>query len=234
MIEAIGHTNGNSIIIAQDGDLFYMFHGDVTYTDEALYENKLSINSGLKVRQTGSKVIISWGKVKDVDKYVVYGEYCGNSDWEKLKTITKKGMTKVEIKKLHGKKLNLKKNYKFYVAAYKKVGGKYKRLCKTVTAHIIGRKNLKNTNVKNIKLQQSSVSLNAGETYEIKATPILVDPEKKMLSDRHAPTFRYASSNKKVAKVDKDGKVTAKKGGSCIIYVYAKNGYAEKVKVKVK
>lgn len=43
MIEAIGHTNGNSIIIAQDGDLFYMFHGDVTYTDEALYENKLSI-----------------------------------------------------------------------------------------------------------------------------------------------------------------------------------------------
>ncbi len=43
MIEAIGHTNGNSIIIAKQGDIFFMCHGDVTYTDEALYANKLSI-----------------------------------------------------------------------------------------------------------------------------------------------------------------------------------------------
>ncbi len=42
-IEAKGHTHGNSIVIAEDGGLFYMFHGDVTYTDEALYENKLSV-----------------------------------------------------------------------------------------------------------------------------------------------------------------------------------------------
>lgn len=43
LIEAIGHTNGNSIVIAEDDGLYYMFHGDVTYTDEALYANKLSI-----------------------------------------------------------------------------------------------------------------------------------------------------------------------------------------------
>ena len=42
-IKAKGHTGGNSIVIAEDGGLFYMFHGDVTYVDEALYENKLSI-----------------------------------------------------------------------------------------------------------------------------------------------------------------------------------------------
>lgn len=42
-IPAKGHTNGNSIVIVEDGDLFYMIHGDVTYTDEALYENRLSI-----------------------------------------------------------------------------------------------------------------------------------------------------------------------------------------------
>ena len=40
---ATGHTTGNSIVIAEDGGLFYMLHGDVTYTDEALYENKLSV-----------------------------------------------------------------------------------------------------------------------------------------------------------------------------------------------
>ena len=43
LIEAKGHTKGNSIIIAEDGGLFYMFHGDITYTDEALYANKLSV-----------------------------------------------------------------------------------------------------------------------------------------------------------------------------------------------
>ncbi len=43
LIEAIGHTTGNSIVIAKSDDLFYMFHGDVTYTDEALYANKLSV-----------------------------------------------------------------------------------------------------------------------------------------------------------------------------------------------
>lgn len=43
LIKAKGHTKGNSIVIAEDGGLFYMFHGDVTYTDEALYENKLSV-----------------------------------------------------------------------------------------------------------------------------------------------------------------------------------------------
>ena len=42
-IMAKGHTNGNSIVIAEDGDLFYMMHGDVTYCDAALKANKLSI-----------------------------------------------------------------------------------------------------------------------------------------------------------------------------------------------
>jgi len=42
-IRAKGHTNGNSIIIAENDGLFYMMHGDVTYTDEALYENQLSV-----------------------------------------------------------------------------------------------------------------------------------------------------------------------------------------------
>ena len=42
-IEAKGHTTGNSIVVVEDDGLFYMIHGDVTYTDEALYANKLSI-----------------------------------------------------------------------------------------------------------------------------------------------------------------------------------------------
>ena len=40
---APGHTKGNSIVIVDDGEKFFMIHGDVTYTDEALIENKLSV-----------------------------------------------------------------------------------------------------------------------------------------------------------------------------------------------
>ena len=43
MIKAKGHTNGNSIVIVENDGLFYMIHGDITYVDEALYENKLSV-----------------------------------------------------------------------------------------------------------------------------------------------------------------------------------------------
>ena len=43
LIEATGHTTGNSIVIAESDGLYYMMHGDVTYTDEALYANKLSV-----------------------------------------------------------------------------------------------------------------------------------------------------------------------------------------------
>lgn len=42
-IKAKGHTNGNSIIVSENGGLFYMLHGDITYVDEALYENKISV-----------------------------------------------------------------------------------------------------------------------------------------------------------------------------------------------
>jgi glyoxylase-like metal-dependent hydrolase (beta-lactamase superfamily II)/rubredoxin len=42
-IKAKGHTKGNSLIIAEDDGLFYMFEGDITYIDEALYANKISV-----------------------------------------------------------------------------------------------------------------------------------------------------------------------------------------------
>ncbi|MBQ2062019.1 MAG: MBL fold metallo-hydrolase [Oscillospiraceae bacterium] len=43
MIKAKGHTNGNSIVVVENDGLFYMIHGDITYVDEALVENKLSV-----------------------------------------------------------------------------------------------------------------------------------------------------------------------------------------------
>ncbi len=42
-IKAKGHTNGNSLVIVENDGLFYMMQGDITYVDEALYKNKLSV-----------------------------------------------------------------------------------------------------------------------------------------------------------------------------------------------
>ncbi len=42
-ISAPGHTNGNCIVAVESDGLFYLIHGDVTYTDVAFYENRLSV-----------------------------------------------------------------------------------------------------------------------------------------------------------------------------------------------
>jgi glyoxylase-like metal-dependent hydrolase (beta-lactamase superfamily II) len=42
-IPARGHTTGNALVVVEDDGLYWMIHGDVTYTDVALYANKLSV-----------------------------------------------------------------------------------------------------------------------------------------------------------------------------------------------
>ncbi len=206
-----------------------------TANGKSSYENGLSINKGLKVSQKGETIQISWGKVKGADGYDVYVQYCGKAFSSKPAMGVNREVTSVTIKKINGKKLNLKKNYKIFVVAYKNVAGKKKRLAKSIVAHIVGAKNTRYSNPKELTItSDTDVTLEKGKTSKIKARVILANAKRKSLSDAHAPMFRYASSDKKIATVDKKGKITAKKQGSCLIWVYAKNGYAKKVKVTVK
>ena len=203
----------------------------VTKTEKA--KAKLSLNAGLKVSYVGKKVTVKWGKVSKADRYVVYAAYCGPDKCTKIKTLSgsKASMT---FTKLNGSKLNLKKNIKVYVVAYRKVNGKETKLARSITAHVVGTKNAKYTNVKKIKLSKSSYTLKVNKTATVKAEIVLEDKKKKQLSDGHAPEFRYASSNTKVATVDANGRIKAVGKGTCYIYVYAKNGYAKKIKIVVK
>ena len=43
MLPAAGHTKGNSLVIAEDKGIYFMIHGDITYTNEALRRKQLSI-----------------------------------------------------------------------------------------------------------------------------------------------------------------------------------------------
>lgn len=198
-------------------------------------KNTLALNAELKVNQSGNKINISWGKVQGAKGYDVYVQYCGKTfNAKSLNQVKNGNKTKITVKKVNGKKLNLKKNYKIYVVAYNYQGKKKVVLAKSIVAHIVGRKNTKETNVKAIRLNKSKFTLKVGRTALIKGKTILVNSKKKPLSDKHAKTFRYASDNKKIATVSKNGKIKAVAKGKCIIYVYARNGYTKKVQVTVK
>ncbi len=198
-------------------------------------KRELQLNAQLKVRQKGKKIEISWGKVSGADGYDVYVQYCFKNFNAKSITPVKSGKTtKVTVKKINGKKINLKKFFKVYVRAYKRASGKKITLAKTIDVHVVGSKNTKYTNVKAVKVKKNAYTLKKGKTATIKASTVLADKGKKQLTDKHTKEFRYATTNKKVATISKKGKIKAVGKGSCTIYVYARNGYAKKVKVKVR
>ena len=194
----------------------------------------ISMNAGLKVSQTGSKINIKWGKVKEADGYDVYVAYCGKKFGNAVKTINKNSTTSITVKKINSKKINFKKNFKVYVAAYKMVDGKKEVLAKSIMGHVVGCKNTKYSNAKKITIAKSNYSISVGKTAKIKAKTVLVQKGKKQLTDAHAKEFRYASSNKNIATVDQNGKIKGVAKGICTIYVYARNGYAKTVKITVK
>ncbi|MBS1317026.1 MAG: hypothetical protein HP042_00920, partial [Lachnospiraceae bacterium] len=197
-------------------------------------KNELKINAGLKVSQSGSTITVNWGTLGNADGYDVYVQYCGMKFSAKsLNQVTPGDVNQIVIRKVNGKKLNLKKNYKIYVIPFKMVNGKKVKLGKSITGHIVGRKNTKRTNVKAIRLQQRRIYLEVGEKTQIKGTTVLVDKKKKPLSDGHASELRFRTSNAAVATVSATGIVKAVKKGRCKVYVYARNGYAKRVSVTV-
>lgn len=205
----------------------------VSKKEQEKYE--LTLNARLKVSQAGKNINVSWGKIAEADGYDVYVQYCGKKYTEGCITAVKSGKTtKSTLKKINGKTIDYKKNYKIYVLAYKLADGRKVTLAKTIIAHIVGKNNKTYTNAKAVKLKKNSYTLRKGKTAKISASTVLVEKRKKQLSNAHAKEFRFASTDKKVAEVSAKGKIKAVGKGKCTIYVYARNGYAKKIKVTVK
>lgn len=203
-------------------------------TAQQKLKNKLALNGGLKVSQSGKVITVKWGKVAEADGYDVYVQYCGKKFKKATATVASANIRSVKVKKVNGKKLNLKANYKVYVSAYTVVNGKKITLCRSIDAHVVGAKNKRYSNARNIQIKKSRITLKKGKTTTIKAKTILVNKRRRQLSNKHAKQFRYASSDTGIAKVNSKGKITAKKKGTCTIYVYARNGFAKKIKLTVK
>ena len=181
---------------------------------------------------TGKTIKVTWGKVAKADGYDVYMAYCKKGKYTVVKSVKAAKTLSVTINKLNKKTVNQKDNVKCYVVAYKKVDGKKVTIGKSITGHAVGKKNTTVTDVKKIQIKKSAYSLKKGKTAKIKAT--IVKKNNKLPLFGHTAKFRYDTSNKKVATVSKDGKITAKGKGTCYVYIYAVNGCAKKVKVTVK
>ena len=84
---------------------------------------------------------------------------------------------------------------------------------------------VKDTLVTSIKLNYKSATLKKGKKLQLKAT---VKPSYALNTD-----VTWKSSNKKVATVNKNGLVTARKKGKCTITCTAADGSKVKVKCKI-
>ena len=199
---------------------------------EAVKNNEIIyLNS---VKQKGNKVNVSWTKVSEADGYDVYIQYFGNKAKKPAKTINNNSTTKASVTKINGKKIDQKKNFFVYVAAYQMVDGNKVNLSNTITAYVAGAKNGKYANPKTLKLNKSKLSIAAGKTAKITAKVTLAKKNKKHLPKKYGAKLRFMSSDTGVATVTKDGKIQGIKAGTCDIYVYTINGFMKKVNVTVK
>ena len=162
---------------------------------------------------------IRWNPVKSADGYEIYGAK-SNGKYKRLKTVSKK------TDKWKHKKLNRGTQYKYYVKAYKKIGGKRVILAKSLP--VFGTtKGGKYTNPSKIEVKKIRMSVDSGKKVQIH-----IKVTGKKIS-KAGKKVRYVSSDPSVAKVSEKGSITGKKRGSCIIYCIAQNGLYKKVKVKV-
>lgn len=179
-------------------------------------------------KQKGKNGIkLTWNKWSGCSGYEVYWSYCdGKQNFQKLKTVKKDGKRVC----IH-KNLKTTRAYKYYIATYQIKDGRKNYLSKSSVIHV-AMKQEKHTNVKKIKLNKTKLVLKSKQTFQMKVTAIKENKKKKLLD--HERILRYYSGNKAVATVTKNGKIKAKKQGTCTIFVIANNGVANTIKLTVK
>lgn len=173
-----------------------------------------------------NSITLSWKKYAGATGYDVYWRYCdGSINYKKVGTV-KNGKLSITHKKL-----KKDREYKYFIAAYKMVEGRKIYIAKSNGVHV-AMKQAATTNVASIKVNKKKVTLAVGKTFTLKCEVKAENSSKKLVS--HTSSYRYYTTNSKVATVSKAGVIKAKGKGTCSIYVLANNGVYKKVKVKVK
>ena len=173
-----------------------------------------------KVSSSKALQVIRWDSVKSADGYYIYGAK-SNAKYKRLRTVNKKAR--------RWKRTKLKKGtqYKYYVAAYKRIGGKRVIICKSLPVYSMTRGGKYGDPVK-IKVKRRLVSVKCKKTARF---GVRVTGRKLKKAERKV---RYIASDPSIAKVSKKGTVTGVRSGTCYIYCVARNGLYKKVKIRVK
>ena len=190
-----------------------------------VYRLKLPIFFATGKAQKNS-IVVSWRKYPGAVGYDVFWCYCnGSINYKKAGTV-KNGKLSMTHK-------NLKSNreYKYFVAAYKMVKGRKIYIAKSNEVHVAMKK-ARTTNAFSIKVNRTTVILKPGKTFRLKCQLTSENRKKKLLS--HPSSYRYYTTNSKIATVSQNGVIRAKAKGSCSIYILASNGVYKRVTVKVK
>ena len=173
-----------------------------------------------------NSIVLSWKKYTGATGYDVYWRYCdGSINYKKVGTV-KNGKLSITHKKL-----KKDREYKYFIAAYKMVEGRKIYIAKSNGVHVAMKK-AATTNVASIKVNKKKVTLAVGKTFTLKCEIKAENSSKNLVF--HTSSYRYYTTNSKVATVSKAGVIKAKGKGTCSIYVLANNGVYKKVKVKVK
>ena len=206
------------------GDVYCADCGQLIEEGKTIAAFKKSVRK-LSLRVSGStetKNVLKWKKVSGADGYVIYGSVC-EEEFEK-QTVIKKGTTTTWT----DKKLDPGTYYQYYITAYKLVNGKKLWIAKSPVIYATTDGG-EYGNVTAVTVNKESVTLKKGKTFKIKAEQTAGE-----LPVEEQAEIRYESGNTKVATVNSKGVITAKKAGSCDIYVFAQNGIYTKIRVKVK
>ena len=197
--------------------------------------NKNYLNKKLKATVSAS-IKVTWGQVPTADGYDIFVSKCKGTSLNSMKNPTKtvKGNTRfsASVSKISGKKVSNTGDYKLMVKAYRNINGSKVYIGNSYQLHVVGSKNKKYTNPKSVSLNNKNIILTEKSTCKLNATVNKVNKNKKLLN--HVSKVRYWSTNTKVAKVSSTGVVTAKKSGTCNIYMISENGAKTKVKITVK
>ncbi len=145
------------------------------------------------------------------------------------KIATTKGKT-YNIKKA-GKKLKKGTYYKFIIVAFDK-NNNVVSISKVIHVATKGGKvgNPKSVTVKTSVLKKAK-KIKKGKALKLNAKTVA--QSKKSTVKKHVG-LRYESTNKKIATVNKNGTVVAKKKGTCYVYAFAQNGVFRRIKIVVK
>lgn len=198
-------------------------------------KNSEKLDSGISVKWKGNALALKWTKIAGAGGYDIFAVQNGKKLNKKslVKTV-KNGKLSVSLTKIAGKKISGKKAYSVKIKVWKYVNGKKVYVGSSRTFYIAGKENKKYTNAKQLKPAKKKYVLKRGKSVCLKVRIVKQSNRKKLLPTSYGSALLYQSGNKKIATVTQEGKVKAKKKGTCYIYVIALNGVRTKIKITVK